>query len=137
MTPLMTCSRCTQPLPPTAAFCRRCGLAVRRPAAAVNRALVPGRRRSLATPLGITAGVAALTLLLVAGSFVRLSPRPVAVPQTAVVPATPPSSDVQQLPPPPTVYTSPVPSRYGPSVTLPPGYREEPARRDERYHEHR
>ena len=160
MTPLMPCPRCTQALPVTAGFCRRCGLPVQRPVTRIAPApqiAPPGRRRT-GPVLVLGGGVAIGVLLLFAGTLVRMTPAPVVMPAaaqgsapaqpaagaqpTADPPAPTPPTVVQVLPPspPPLIYQLPVPSRYPPSITVPPGYHMMDDNRhddDDRYRKHR
>ena len=123
MTPLMPCPRCTQALPVTARFCRRCGMAARPPTPAAPAA--SGRRPT--GRLALAFGASSLTLVVATGLFVHRVPTPVAVPVTTV----PAPGAVQTTPAAPrAVYPLPTPSRYLPSLTAPPGYRADPTRRD-------
>ncbi len=124
---LMTCSRCTQSLPTTADFCRRCGLNVRGAA----RPLPPlparrGRSVSIVGPM-LAAGVIGLVAVGLVGAFVLAHTRTETVtnsPEVFNAPA--PASNVVVTPAPPAINYAPA-RTYPPTMLAPPGYPSVPA----------
>ncbi len=122
MTALMPCPRCTQLLPVTAGFCRRCGMSVR----AAGRVAPPAPGKSWAgIVVGISTVVVAMVVIGLVGIYGSLSPTP---PVTNVVTSTYSPTTVvgpkpmPTMPPPRVVYPLDVPRVYPPTFTVPPGY---------------